>query len=442
MSVQITKTQTKKYNSNKNLISISHKIELKPNNKAITHFRKAFGCSRLAYNWGLAKWQENYKNSIKTSAYDLKKKFNSIKKDKFPFVYEVSKYATQQPFLNLNLAFNKFFRDLKQGIISYPKFKKKNPNFGSYYIGGDQVTIKDEKYLKVPNFGLVKMREKLRFKGKINSVTIRQKADKFYASFSLQIDKEEYNRTHKLVKHNNQIIGIDLGISNFLSLSNGLAIKAPKPLNKLNKKLVKKQRQLSKKQYAKTKQEALQGVKKSNNYIKQSIKLNKLHTKISNIRNDFLHKLTSHVIREYDYIGLEDLNVKRMMKNHKLAKSLSDVSFCELNRMLEYKANYNNKQIYRVDIFYPSSKTCSVCGNIKADLKLSDRAYKCDECGVKIDRDYNASINLHKFVNKQIGIVHPKFTPVDLTALLNDLAINQIATSKVETGIQQKSYSL
>lgn len=130
------------------------------------------------------------------------------------------------------------------------------------------------------------------------------------------------------------------------------------------------------------------------------------------------------------------------MKNHKLAKSLSDVSFCEFNRMLEYKANYNNKQIYRVDIFYPSSKTCSVCGNIKADLKLSDRAYKCDECGVKIDRDYNASINLHKFVNKQIGIVHPKFTPVDLTALLNDLAINQIATSKVETGIQQKSYSL
>ncbi|WP_195776618.1 helix-turn-helix domain-containing protein, partial [Campylobacter fetus] len=151
-----------------NLISISHKIELKPNNKAITHFKKAFGCSRLAYNWGLAKWQEYYKQGVKKSYLDLKKEFNAIKKEQFPFVYDVSKYATQQPFLNLNLAFNKFFKDLKKGKISYPKFKKKKDNFGSYYIGGDQVIIKDDKYLKVPNLGLVKIREKLRFNGKIN----------------------------------------------------------------------------------------------------------------------------------------------------------------------------------------------------------------------------------------------------------------------------------
>jgi putative uncharacterized protein ORFB len=170
-------------------ISISHKIELVPNNKAKTHFKKAFGCARLAYNWGLAKWQEYYKQGIKKSHLDLIKEFNAIKREQFPFVYEVSKYATQRPFFHLNSAFDKFFRDLKQGKVSYPQFKKKRDNFGSYYIGGDQVVIKDSKYLKVPNLGLVKMRENLRFNGKINSATISQKGDKFFVSFSMQIDK-------------------------------------------------------------------------------------------------------------------------------------------------------------------------------------------------------------------------------------------------------------
>ncbi|HDX6315629.1 TPA: transposase, partial [Campylobacter fetus subsp. venerealis] len=368
-----------------NLISISHKIELKPNNKAITHFKKAFGCSRLAYNWGLAKWQEYYKQGVKKSYLDLKKEFNAIKKEQFPFVYDVSKYATQQPFLNLNLAFNKFFRDLKQGKLSYPKFKKKKENFGSYYIGGDQIIIKNEKYLKIPNFGLVKIREKLRFNGKINSVTISQKANKFYASFSMQISHDEYNKTHKIKNLNNQSIGIDLGIKEFVCLSNGLMIKAPKPLNKLTRLLVKRQRRLSKKQHAKTKQEAINGVKKSNNYLKESKKLAKLHSKIANIRSDFLHKLSSIIIKNYDYIGLENLNTQGMMKNHKLAKSLVDVSFYEFNRQLEYKANYMQKEIHRVDKFYPSSKTCCVCGNIKQDLTLKDRIYKCKSCGNIID---------------------------------------------------------
>ena len=421
-------------------LTISHKIELVPNNKAKTHFKKAFGCSRLAYNWGLAKWQEYYKQGIKKSHLELKKEFNAIKKEQYPFVYEVSKYATQQPFLNLNLAFNKFFKDLKQGKISYPKFKKKREGFGSYYIGGDQVIIKDNKYLKIPNLGNVKLREKLRFIGTINSVTISQKADKFYASFSMQISQDEYNKTHKITIKNNQSVGIDLGIKEFISLSNGLQIKAPKPLNKLNRFLVKRARQLSKKQHAKTKQEALQGIKKSNNYIKASMKLNKLHSKISNIRADFLHKLSSLIIRNFHYIGLESLNTQGMMKNHKLAKSLSDVSFYEFNRQIEYKAKYQEKEIYRVDKFYPSSKICSSCGNIKDNLTLKDRVYICNECGLKIDRDYNASLNLLSQLKQHIGLVQSEFTPADLTAMQYDLAINQIATSKVETGIQQKWY--
>ena len=426
--------------TNHPLISIAHKIELMPNNKAQTHFRKAFGCARVTYNWGLDKWEEYYKQGIEKSYLDLKKEFNAIKKTQFPFVYEVSKYATQQPFVHLNRAFQKFFRDLEQGKVSYPKFKKKKANSGSYYIGGDQVVIKDGKYLKVPNLGLVKMREKLRFEGKINSVTISQKGDKFFASFNMQISKEEYVRTHPKVKNNQLGLGIDLGLKSFLSLSNGLEVKAPKPLDRLERLLVRRSRQLSKKHHAKTKQEALQGVKRSKNYQKASIKLNKLYRRIANIRGGFLHKTTSCLVKNVQYFSIEDLNVQGMMRNHRLAKSLSDVSFYEFKRQLEYKAEYNGREIHQVDRFYPSSKLCSHCGALKEDLTLNDRVYSCDKCGTRLDRDYNASLNLLSQLKKHIGGVHPEFTPADLTALQEDLAINCLVTSKCETGIQPKSH--
>ena len=403
----------------KETIHISHKIELKPNNKAKTHFKKAFGCARLAYNWALAKWQENYKLGIKSSAYDLQNEFNTIRKEQYPFTYEVSKYATQQPFRDLDRAFKKYFADLKKGKVSYPKFKRKKDNQGSYYLGGDVVSIKDNKYLKIPNLGLVKMCRKLRFKGKINNVVISQKANKFFASFCMEITKAEYKRTHKRVKAKRLSVDIDLGISSFATLSNGLQITAPKPLDKLTKLLTRRQRQLNKKQHPRTKGEALKGIKKSNNYMKASNKLAKLHTKIADIRLDFIHKLTSHLVRNYDNIVLE---------------TLSDVSLSKFNEILEYKAKYNGVSITRADRFYPSSKTCSHCGSIKSKLNLFQRVYVCDECGYKIDRDLNASINLHKL----LGQVLPEVTPADLTALLDDLVINNLVTSKVETGIQQK----
>lgn len=416
-------------------ILIGHKIELKPNNAAKTHFRKAFGCARLAYNWGLAKWQENWKLGVKSSFCILQNEFNSIKKEQYPFVYEVSKYATQQPLRNLEKAFKKYFADLKKGKVSYPKLKKKKDNQGSYYICGDSISIEDDKYLRVPKLGLVKMKEKLRFNGKVNNVVISQKADKFFASFSMEITKDEYNRTHKKVKDNRTSIGIDLGISNFATLSNGLQIQSPKPLAKLTRLIVRRQRQLNKKQHPKTKGDVLRGVKKSNNYIKASSKLSKLHTRVANIRLDFLHKLTSHLVRNYESIGLETLSTNNMMKNHKLAKSLNDVSLSKFNEILEYKAKYNGVSITRADRFYPSSKTCSHCGAIKSNLSLSQRTFHCDECGYTIDRDLNASINLAK-----LGQALPEVTPVEITALLDDLVINSLTTSIVETGIQRKSY--
>ncbi len=442
------------------MITISHKIELVPNNKQKSYFRKAFGCARLAYNWGLAEWQRRHKEGEKVDAYGLKKAFNAIKKEEYPFVLEVTKYATQQPFINLGKAFKKFFEDLKRGAVSYPQFKKKKDNEGSFYIGGDQVSLSDTnrnsmalkkmphnerqkcQYLKVPNLGWVKMTERLRFIGKVNGVVVSQQGDKYFASFSVQVTEEEYRRTHPKTCscRENRNAGIDLGIKSALVLSNGVAVENPKPLKDNLRKIKRISRQFDKRTHARTKQERLEGKKKSKNYRRLSVRLSNAQRKVANMRRDFTQKVTTILATHYTHIALEDLNVEGMVRNHHLAQSVSDVAFGELCRQIEYKSLLNGVKVLKADRFYPSSKTCSRCGHIKHDLKLSDRTYHCDKCGAVIDRDYNASLNLLSLITKkQIGADYPESTPEDLTALLFRFARNGIATSKVETGRQRKS---
>ena len=441
------------------MITISHKIELVPNNKQKSYFRKAFGCARLAYNWGLAEWQRRHKEGEKVDAYGLKKAFNAIKKEEYPFVLEVTKYATQQPFINLGKAFKKFFEDLKRGAVSYPQFKKKKDNEGSFYIGGDQVSLSDtnrnskalkkmphnerqkRQYLKVPNLGWVKMTERLRFIGKVNGVVVSQQGDKYFASFSVQVTEEEYRRTHPKTCscRENRNAGIDLGIKSALVLSDGVVVENPKPLKDNLRKIKRISRQLDKRTHARTKQERLEGKKKSKNYRRLSVRLFNAQRKVANMRRNFTQKVTTILATHYTHIALEDLNVKGMVRNHHLAQSVSDVAFGELCRQIEYKSLLNGVKVLKADRFYPSSKTCSMCGHIKHDLKLSDRTYHCDKCGAVIDRDYNASLNLLSLITKkQIGADYPESTPEDLTALLFRFARNGIATSKVETGRQRK----
>ena len=172
-----------------------------------------------------------------------------------------------------------------------------------------------------------------------------------------------------------------------------------------------------------------------------SVKLSNAQRRVANIRRDFTQKVTTILTTHYGQIVLEDLNVKGMVRNHRLAQSVSDVAFGELSRQIEYKSEYNGVTVKRADRFYPSSKTCSVCGNVKHDLTLKDRTYRCDKCGVVMDRDYNASLNLLSLLsNVKIGSSSPEFTPADLTALLSRFRRNRIATSKVETGRRQKSF--
>ena len=439
------------------MLSISHKIELVPNNKQKTYFRKAFGCARLAYNWGLAEWQRRYKEGEKCSFFVLNNVFNAIKGEQYPFVYEVTKYACQQSLRNVATAYKNFFENLKNGKVCYPQFKRKKDNQGSFYFA--EVKLSDtntnskvfkkmahnerlkRQYLKVPNLGCVKMTQRIRFNGKINGVVISQEGDKYFASFSMQISEDEYKRTHPHVACNKKkkSIGVDVGIKSALVLSDGISVDSPKPLKNNLRKIKRLSRQLDKRTHARTKQERLSGVKKSNNYRKLSVKLANAQRRVANIRRDFTQKVTTILTTHYGQIAVEDLNVKGMVKNHRLAQSISDVSFGELLRQIEYKSAYNGVTVKKADRFYPSSKTCSVCGNVKHDLKLKDRTYRCDKCGSVIDRDYNASLNLLSLLlNTKIGSSSPEFTPADLTALLSRFERNRIVTSKVETGRQQR----
>ena len=436
------------------MIAIAHRIELKPNNKQKTYFRKAFGCARLAWNWGLAEWQRQYKEGGKPSAYALKKQFNAAKKEQYPFVYEVTKYASQQPFMDLQDAFSRFFK--KQS--KHPQFKRKKDGQGSFYIGGDQVKLSsvntnskvfkkmahnekcNHQYIKVPNLGCVKMTERVRFNGKINGVTISQSGGKFYVSFSMMISEEEYQRTHpKTNQPKEGAVGIDLGVKAALILSDGIAINNPKPIYKAQRRITRLQRQLSRRVHARTKQERLLGVTKSNNYHKLVQKVSRAQHKVAEARHDFINKVTTILTTRYAEIAMESLNARGMMKNHRLAKSIADVSFHEIRRQIEYKAAYNGVKVTKADQWYASSKTCSQCGNVVQRLALSQRTYRCECCGAVIDRDLNAALNLRSLISHiSVGTDYPELTPADLTALLSVFSKNRVATSKVETGKQRK----
>lgn len=434
-------------------ISIAHRIELKPNNKQKTYFRKAFGCARLAWNWGLAEWKRQYKEGGKPSAFALRRQFNAIKGEQFPFVYEVTRYASDQPFIDLEKAFKKFFKE----HTGYPRFKRKKDNKGSFYIGGEECKFSfvntnsksfkkmshNEKmkhqYLKVPNLGCVRMTECLRFNGKVNSVVISQEGNKFYASFSMEISEEEYKRTHPhSTEEKHGAVGIDLGIKSTMALSNGISIDNPKPLAKFQRTITRLNRQLGKRVHARTKQERLNGVAKSNNYRKLSVRLAKAQSRVANIRRDYLHKVTTALTCTYSKIAMEDLNTIGMMKNHKLAKAVADVSFGKIKKLLKYKAAYNGSKLVQADRFYASSQLCSNCGyQNKAVKNLSVRRWTCPQCGTVHDRDHNAAMNLLSLVShNSVGTDYPEFTPADLTALLSMLTRCRIATSKVETGRQ------
>jgi putative transposase len=389
-------------------MQIAHKIEIYPNNIQKTYLNKCFGVSRFTYNWALAEWQKKYKNKENTSGMSLKKEFNSIKKEQFPWTKKVTKWACQQPFLDLQNAFNKFFK--KQS--GYPKFKKKNKSSASCYIASESCKVENFS-LKLPLLkSKIKMSEVIRFNGKINSVTLSKKANRYFASFQLDVTDATKDELP------NRSIGVDIGIKSLFVTSDSHEVQALKPLRNNLRRLKRYSRKLSKK------------VRGSKNSLKAKTKLSRLHFKISNQRKDVLHKFTTFLCSSYSIINVEDLSAKNMVKNHKLALAISDIGVGEFKRQLDYKSKLYGNVLNFADRFYPSSKLCSACGNKKEDLKLSDRVYSCEKCGLELDRDFNASLNI-----KKIGGAPTEFTPVEITALQNKV-FPYFVSSIVETGIK------
>ena len=381
---------------------LGHTIELAPNNKQATYFNKACGVARLAYNWALAEWQKQYQadknyrdecqaNGIEIdktklnspNQFKLRKQLNSIKKQQFPFMAKVTKCSPQEAIIQLGKAFDNFFK----GRAKYPQFRKKGIN-DKFSLTNDQFKLIGKK-IKIPNLGWVKLKENLRFNGKILNATVFKKGSKWFVSVGVEIDNPP-----KLNAKTHKSVGIDLGITDLATLSDGTKAQAPKPLKTKLKQLKRLSKSLSRKQ------------KGSNNREKAKTKLSRLHYKISCIRKDFLHKLTTNLVKQFDVICLENLNIKGMVKNCKLSCAISDLGFYEFKRQLIYKANMQGKTVKEVDRFYPSSKTCSSCGFVmaKENLTLATRLWTCPNCKASHDCDVNASLNILNKADKVLTL--------------------------------------
>ena len=343
---------------------------------------KTFGCSRFIYNHFLAMKIELYKTEQKSLSYNqCSELLTELKKEK-EWLKEPDKCSLQNSLKDLDIAYQNFFRKIQKGNTNqgFPKFKSKKNNYKSYRTNftnnNIEVDFEDNK-IKLPKLKWIKCKIHRKFTGKILSATISQvPSGKYYVSLNVECEHEELPET-------NNSIGLDLGISDLLITSNGKTFENNKLIYKYEKKLAKLQRQLAKKR------------KGSKNFHKQRIKVAKLHEKITNTRMDNLHKISSQIVKENQFIFSEDLNIKGMVKNPNLSKSIHDASWSELTRQLQYKSEWNGRTYHKVDRFYASSQICNKCNYKNKETKnLSIREWICPKCGTYHNRDINASINI------------------------------------------------
>lgn len=355
----------------------SYKFRLYPNQEQKQLFAKTFGCSRAIWNMMLADKIKHYEGT-KETLYNTPAQY----KKEFPWLKEVDSLALANVQLNLQIAYKNFFRS----GFGFPKFKKKNHS-QSYKTNNQKGSIIIENgHIKLPKVGWVRVKAHRQVEGIIKSATISMTpTGKYHISILCETEIAPLPKT-------NSSIGVDLGISDFAILSTGEKIGNKRFLSKLSKKLAKEQKRLSRR--ALVAQKEGRKLSDSKNYRKQRMKVARIHEKIANQRKDFLNKLSTTLIKNHDVICIENLSSQNLMKNHKLAKVIGDVSWYEFVRMLEYKANWYEKQVSKISRWYPSSQICSDCGFSSGKKPLSVREWTCANCGSHHDRDINASINI------------------------------------------------
>lgn len=364
----------------------AYKFRLYPTEEQEIFFAKSFGCVRKVYNLMLNDRMKAYEETKKNPSKKMKFPTPAKYKEEFSFLKEVDSLALANAQLNLDKAYKNFFRDKSVG---FPRFKSKKNPVQSYTTNNQKGTVAliDNKFIKIPKLkSLVKIKLHRQPKGMIKSATIsRHSSGKYYISL---LCKEEIIELPKT----NSAIGIDLGITDFAILSNGQKIDNNRFTSKMEKKLKREQRKLSRRALL-AKKKAI-NLFEAKNYQKQKRKVARLHEKVMNQRNDFLNKLSTEIIKNHDIICIEDLNTKGMLRNHKLAKSISDVSWSSFVTKLQYKADWYGRKIIKIDKWFPSSQICSECGHQDGKKSLKIREWTCPICHAHHDRDINASINI------------------------------------------------
>ena len=357
---------------------MGYKYRIYPNKTQEGLINRTLGCCRFVFNHFLAvrrdQWQANHQsvtyNQTSAMLTDLKRY------EGYSWLKEVDSMALQESLRNLDTAYQNFFAKRAR----YPRFKSKHCHSQSYRTRNQSngIRLVDGK-LKLPKIGLVKIKQHRTFEGRILNATVSRTASgKYFVSLCVEQDIE--NLLHS---NDGGQVGIDVGLKEFYSDSNGNTVENPRVLRKMTRKLIREQRRLSRK------------MPRSNNRDKQRVRVARVHEKIANIRKDFLHKVSTQLVRENQTIAVENLQVKNMLKNHRLAKAISDVSWSEFFRQLEYKAKLYGSEVLKVPTFFPSSQTCHVCGYQNAGTKdLSVREWTCPHCGTKHDRDVNAAKNI------------------------------------------------